>query len=144
MLFNFWAIWFFRSELSAQWACMKNYFVNFDCCFSPPHSRSRDGISPAVLPVWHAAVSLNPHVRQTPNQNSKRCLFTRITLYRTSRDCPLLLLPQWFAALSFFPPPIFLLSRSFMQSLPLYPCALFLPSCSLAEKTMKRMNWWQQ
>lgn len=68
-----------------------------------PHSRSRDGISPAALPVLRAAVNLNPHypppkIRTLRDACSPDC----VALYRTSRDwhLPLLLLPQWSAALS--------------------------------------------
>lgn len=56
---------------------MKEYSVKYNfTCF--PHSRSRDGIIPAVLHVSRAAIILNPHFPK---------LHTRTPMDRSSRDC---------------------------------------------------------
>lgn len=108
----------FGSGLSAL-SCMKTCKFRFLFFFFPLlYSRSRDGITLAVLPVWRAAVILNPHFRQTPNQNWETPVPGDQTLSPPTgppeTDTFPSSLPQWSAALSFFPPHQFFYSHALL------------------------------
>lgn len=112
---------YFGSGLSAP-SCMKeyvNFVVVFFFFFVPLYSRSRDGISPAVLPVGRAAVILKPHFRQTPNQNSEGRLFLLTRLCRPLQDLERLtpslpLAASVICRFVFFPPHQFFYSHALL------------------------------